>query len=77
MYGEGPEPSLLPPTGAVDPDGEVAGRLRYAVESSSGATLAHGQANARFRGPTGSIRRELNGSSRVSQTSRWLPSRSD
>jgi hypothetical protein len=40
MYDEGPEPSLPPPTGAVGPDGEVAGRWRYAVESSSGATLA-------------------------------------
>jgi hypothetical protein len=40
MYDEGPKPSLPPPTGVVGPDGEVAGRWRYAVESSSGAILA-------------------------------------
>jgi hypothetical protein len=40
MYDEGPKPALPPPTDAVGPDGVVAGRWRYAIESSSGATLA-------------------------------------
>jgi hypothetical protein len=40
MYDEGPEPSLPPPAGAMGPDGDVAGQWRYALESSSGATLA-------------------------------------
>jgi hypothetical protein len=40
MYDEGPKPSLPPPPGAFGPDGGVAGRWRYAVESSSGAILA-------------------------------------
>src|SRR4029450_10634420 len=40
MYDEGPKPSLPPPTDAVGPDGEVAGHWRYAIESSSGVTLA-------------------------------------
>jgi hypothetical protein len=40
MYDEGPQPSLPPPTDAVGRDGEVAGRWRYAIESSSGTILA-------------------------------------